>query len=158
MVLTTRRSSTGVCLIYDDTCLTYVCLKKATFNAGSYGMSHDDTWVDHMHSIVYHASCAILTHAVHRALSLPMQCIVRSLSSPMQCFIRSVSAPICVISFIDRIIHRLHMIHRLHIIHRLHVTHRSIVRSLSLPMRCFIRSVSTCGISFINHISYIDCT
>ena len=73
IVLTTRRSSTGVCLIYDDTCLTYVCLKKATFNAGSYGMSHDDTWVDHMHSIVYHASIAVFTHAALHAIRLTVQ-------------------------------------------------------------------------------------
>jgi hypothetical protein len=96
IVLTTRRSSTGVCLIYDDTCLTYVCLKKATFNAGSYGMSHDDTWVDHMHSIVYHASIAVFTHAVLHSIA--------------------------VCTYVWHIIHRSYIIYRLYTIHRLYIT------------------------------------
>ena len=117
------------------------------------------TSIVHHTSVAYRTSIAYHTSIVYHTSIYTSASLDRwHHSCDASFFIRSVSAPTRGISFIDRIIHRLHMIHRLHIIHRLHVIHRSIVRSLSSPRQCFMRSVSapTCGISYIDRTSYID--
>ena len=142
IVLTTRRSSTGGCLIYDDTCLTYVCLKKATFNAGSYGMSHDDTWVDHMHSIVYHASCAILTHAVHRSIAVLTQAVLHSIG------VRTYTWHIIHRSYHTSIAYDTSTAYHTSI-----ACHTSIYRSIAVLTHAMLHSIGVYVSSIISHTS-----